>query len=193
MAITETVRPPVPQQSEREAVTIFAGLKVAVVHQDVEHVRDAAVYVVSQRRVQLCQGLSGFRSEHFLSSCFGEDFHGNRVAVFVVQPLFETCLVVDEIVILRRPEEDGAIDLVDILHRYKIPIPQRHEFLQMREKGLNVVRNSGAERFVRGVGHAMLDLQTVVLGKAFKAFNADFARPRSQAKGIEVVYSVGYA
>ena len=47
MAITETIRPPVPQQSEREAVAIFTGVKATVVHQDVEHIRDAAVYVVS--------------------------------------------------------------------------------------------------------------------------------------------------
>ena len=95
MAITETIRPPVSQQSEREAVTNFTGLKVTVVYQDVEHIRDAAVYVASHWRVQLCQGSSGFRSEHPLGRCFGENLHGYRVAVFVVQPLFETCLVVE--------------------------------------------------------------------------------------------------
>ena len=193
MAITETIRPPVPQQLEREVVTIFAGLKVTVVHQDIEHVRDATVYVVSHRGVQLCQGPSGFRGEHPLGSCFSEDFHGYRVAFFVVQPLFETCLVVDEIVVLRRPEKHGAINLVHILNRYKITIPHRDEVLQVCEKGLDVVRNAGTECFIRGVCHAIIDLQPVVLGKALETFSADFARPRSEAKGVEVVYSVGYA
>ena len=128
-----------------------------------------------------------------MGRCFGEDLHSDRVAVFVVQPLFETCLIVDEIIVLRRPEKYGATDLVDVLRRYKIAVSHRGRFLQICEKGLDVVRNAGTECFIRGVCHAIIDLQPVVLGKALETFSADFARPRSEAKGVEVVYSVGYA
>ena len=134
-----------------------------------------------------------FRCERLLGCCFGEDLQGNRVASFVVQPLLETCLVVHEIVVLRRPEKLAAINLSNILYRYEITVSHRGEFLQMSEERLDVVRNAGTECFIYGVRHPMLDLQTVVLGETFETLHADFSAPWPQAKGIEVIDAVGYA
>ena len=74
-------------------VTIFAVLKVAVMYQDVEHVRNATGYVAFVRGVQPGQAPPSFRCECPLGCCFGKYLQGYCVAVLVVQAFFETCLV----------------------------------------------------------------------------------------------------
>ena len=56
-------------------------------------------------------------SEHSLSSGFGQDVHGERIAV-VVESFLEARLVVDEIGLSPRPEKRGAVNMTDVFHHH---------------------------------------------------------------------------
>ncbi len=88
MVATETGCPPVLQQPGRKGMTLIACLKVSVVDQDFQRIRDATSRVVYSLGIQLFKTASCSRNKHVLSGCLGEDLHGHGKSL-VVQPVLE--------------------------------------------------------------------------------------------------------
>ena len=111
MVVAETRRPPVFQQARWEAMATVYGFEIAVVHQDFECIRNTARCIVNHFGVQPFEATPCAWREYLLGSCLGEDLHGDGVT-FIFQRLLEARLVVYEVVLPRRAEEFGAIDLL---------------------------------------------------------------------------------
>lgn len=60
MVVAETRRPPVFQQTRREAMTIVASFEIAVVHQNFECIRNTARCIVNHLGVQSFDDLMAF-------------------------------------------------------------------------------------------------------------------------------------
>ena len=173
-------------------MTVGAGLDVAVVHEDVERVRDTFRCIAYHVRIEPLEGTPRTGGEHVPGCCFREDLHGDGIAL-VFQALLEAGLVVDQVVLPGRPEERVAIHVGDVADGHSVTPLRRGGVPQPREEGLNVVRNADTERLVHRLGDTVLDAQFMALREAAEAFDAGVPGPWTQTKGIQMVDAVGNA
>ena len=71
--VAEACRPPVFQQPRWESEPVVAVFEIAVVHQDLEDVRDKTGRIADDRCVQLFEAASSRRCEPLLGGGFSED------------------------------------------------------------------------------------------------------------------------
>ena len=85
--VTEARRPPVFQETRREAITAIAVFEITIMNQNFDRVGDASGRIVHQLRVQPFESLSRAWREHAVNRRFGEDFHGDGETLILQAPL----------------------------------------------------------------------------------------------------------
>ena len=193
MVIAETRGPPVLQQARRKTMTVTSGFEIAIMHQDVERLRDAAGRIVDHDGIQSFEGAAGIGREYPLGSCLSQDLHGDRVALSRRQAPPRDVSRSAPSRSAPRSQKFGAVDFSDVGHRHAVALLHHGGLPKTCEEGLYVVRNTDTECFVYGVCHAVVYRYSVTLGETFEALDAGFKAPGSQREGIEVVDAIGYA
>ena len=162
----------------------------------VEYLCNPGGGIANPGSVQLLKTSPREGAEHILRGGLCQDLHGDGVIQFVSQSVLESRLVMNEIVLSRRAEQNRSIDFIYV--RYRHPLPALHEcvFSEPGKEGLYVMRYTHAELVVHRLANSVFNLEVLEVstsGKSIEALDAGFPAPRAESEGIKIVDPVGDA